>query len=336
MRLQTALLLLLTVSCRPNGPAPPSDAPLGPSNPPEDQWVQIGDVSLHYLDWGGTGGLLLLIPGVTGTAHIYNDIASDFTDSFRVVAMTRRGHGASDKPADPFDLDALADDIAGVIDHFTDQPAVLVGHSYGGIELPRVASQHASKVEALIFLDAVYDWAGLMEMPMQPGYDIPDSTYSSYEELAAWYRASLPEFWSPGAQAHLRSQVRELEDGGVAWQLPFPSPDFMRFAALYPDWSGEEFDGIEVPVLSIQADQGAFLEPHLIGRGFSAEEASRAAEWARDYDNVSKAAGRAMLEAAVPHTVTTLIDSTHHILQLQRPREVVQEMKRFLSGQAGG
>ena len=168
MRLQTTLLLLLAVACRPDGPAPPSDTPLGPSNPPEDQWVRLGDVSLHCLDWGGTGDLLLLIPGVTGTAHIYNDIANDFTDSFRVVAMTRRGHGASDKPVEPFDLDTLADDIAGVIDHFTDQPAVLVGHSYGGIELPRVARRYAGKVEALIFLDAVYDWAGLMEMPMQP------------------------------------------------------------------------------------------------------------------------------------------------------------------------
>ena len=295
-----------------------------------------GEIRLEVLDWGGTGDLLLFIPGVTGTAHIFNGIAREFTDSYRVVAMTRRGHGASGKPGSPFDLDVLADDIAVVIDRFADGPAILVGHSYGGVELPRLASRHPSKVQALIFLDAVYDWPDLLQWPGQPGYAMPDSAYPSLEELEAWYRLAFPEFRSPVALEHLRSQVRVTEQNDLVWQLPFPGPEFLEFANLYAGWSGTEFSGIQVPVLSIQADQEEFLEVHLAGRGFPEDSIEAVGRWAQEYDNVGKGAGRAMLLDAVPHAVTMVLDSTHHILQLQRPDEVVRLMREFLKDHVGG
>ncbi len=307
-----------------------------PTRPPPDQFIQVGDVSLHYLDWGGSGDLLLFIPGVTGTAHIFNGIAGEFTDAYRVIAMTRRGHGASDKPESTIDLDVLADDIAGVIDRFTDGPAILVGHSYGGVEMPRVARRHPSKVRALIFLDAVYDWSGLLQIPGQPGYAIADSAYASFEDLEAWFRSALPEFWSSVARAHLRSQVRVTEAGSVIWQLPYPGPRFFAFANLYAEWSGSEFSAIKVPVLSIQADQEKFLMAHLAARGFPPEDVEAVGRWADEYENESKASARAMLLDAVPDAVTIVLDSTHHNLQLQRPDVVVRLMKEFLVDHVAG
>jgi len=227
----------------------------------------------------------------------------------------------------------LADDVAAVIDAFTDEPAILAGHSYGGFEMPRVATRHPSKVRALIFLDAVYDWSGFPDFPLQPGYAIPDSVYASLDDLKAWYRTALPEFVSPAGLAHLRSLVRVRDDGSVVWQLPFSSPQFMAFANLYGGWSGAEFAGIEVPVLAIEADEEKFLGAHLVRRGLSREVVDSVRRWATEYLGPNKAAGMAMLMDAVPNTVHTVLDSTHHILQLQRPQEVVRLMKAFLASQ---
>ena len=55
-------------------------------------------VRLEYLDFGGTGEPLVLLAGIGNTAHAYDDFAPAFTDRFHVVAITRRGFGASSHP----------------------------------------------------------------------------------------------------------------------------------------------------------------------------------------------------------------------------------------------
>ena len=53
----------------------------------------------------------------------------------------------SEKTGRPFDLDALADDLAEVIDVFSEDPAIVIGHSYAGLEMPRLYRRHPDKVE---------------------------------------------------------------------------------------------------------------------------------------------------------------------------------------------
>src|SRR5688500_3623475 len=60
--------------------------------------VQRG-VRLHYLDFGGCGPPLLLLPGIGNTAHAYDDFASGLTDRYHVYAITRRGFGESSHPS---------------------------------------------------------------------------------------------------------------------------------------------------------------------------------------------------------------------------------------------
>ncbi len=50
-------------------------------------------VNLHYLDWGGSGRALVLLPGLGGTAHLFRGLAPRLAERFRVAALTRRGHG---------------------------------------------------------------------------------------------------------------------------------------------------------------------------------------------------------------------------------------------------
>src|ERR1051325_8026474 len=77
--------------------------------------VQRG-VRIHYLDFGGTGPALLLVPGIGNTAHAYDDFAPALTDRFHVYAMTRRGFGESSHPQRGYTIDRLAEDIRVVMD----------------------------------------------------------------------------------------------------------------------------------------------------------------------------------------------------------------------------
>ena len=62
-------VLAAAVGCQPEtsrqGDRPtPDDAAL-----PQDQYAEVNGVSIHYLDWGGDGPLLLLVPD-SGTLRI--------------------------------------------------------------------------------------------------------------------------------------------------------------------------------------------------------------------------------------------------------------------------
>ncbi|WP_231372359.1 alpha/beta fold hydrolase, partial [Terracoccus sp. 273MFTsu3.1] len=69
----------------------------GPMDLPSDQFVILDGVRFHYLDWGGNGDPLLLLAGLGCTAHIFAELSPHLSDQFRVIALTRRGHGLTDQ-----------------------------------------------------------------------------------------------------------------------------------------------------------------------------------------------------------------------------------------------
>ena len=71
----------------------------------------------------------------------------------RCVLYERRGHGRSDRPAAGYDFDALADDLAAVINHLDLQDITLVGHSLGRRELVRYLTRYGdTRVTRMVFV----------------------------------------------------------------------------------------------------------------------------------------------------------------------------------------
>ena len=111
---------------------------LGQLNSPADKWVDksphksgfvtANGIKLHYLDWAGKGESLLFLAGTTNTAHVFDDIAPKFKDRFRVLALTRRGHGQSESPATGYDIPTLVEDIRQFLDARKIKRVSLVGH----------------------------------------------------------------------------------------------------------------------------------------------------------------------------------------------------------------
>ncbi len=120
------------------------------------------DVKLQVLDWGGTGRPLIFLSGLGDDAHVYDKFAPKFTEKYHVYGITRRGFGASSKPAptnENYNADRLGDDVLAVIDDLKLDRPVLVGHSIAGEELSSVGSRHPEKISGLIYLDAGMGYA---------------------------------------------------------------------------------------------------------------------------------------------------------------------------------
>lgn len=119
-------------------------------------------VKLEVLDWGGTGRPMIFLAGLGNDAHIFDTFAPKFTAHYHVYGITRRGFGASSKPAPikgAYSSDRLGDDVLAVIDALKIKRPVLVGHSVAGEELSSIGSSHPDKVAGLIYLDAANAYA---------------------------------------------------------------------------------------------------------------------------------------------------------------------------------
>jgi len=126
--------------------------------PHEPSSVTVDDgVQLEVLDFGGTGSPILLLPGLGATAHSFDEFAPLLARHHRVIAMTRRGTGASSKPDFGFDTPTLGRDALRVLDAMKLDKVLLVGHSIAGDELTWLGGHHPERFSGLVYLDAAYD-----------------------------------------------------------------------------------------------------------------------------------------------------------------------------------
>ena len=122
--------------------------------------VQRG-VRIHYLDFGGSGPPLLLLPGIGNTAHAYDDFAPALTDRYHVYAMTRRGFGESSHPMRGYDMERLVLDIRAMMDSLKLTRVDLVGHSFAGQEMTKFVKAYPGRVRRMVYLDGAFDNAAV-------------------------------------------------------------------------------------------------------------------------------------------------------------------------------
>ncbi|UCC45575.1 MAG: alpha/beta fold hydrolase, partial [Candidatus Zixiibacteriota bacterium] len=111
-------------------------------------------IELEIVEWGGEGESVVFLAALGHTAHVFDEFAPRFCGQFRVLGITRRGHGLSSKPETGYDLATLAEDIRIVLDSLQIKRAILAGHSVAGDEMTKFASTYPERVTALVYIEA--------------------------------------------------------------------------------------------------------------------------------------------------------------------------------------
>lgn len=233
------------------GMAAPLDAQANPrwvdTSAHHVQFVTVGpDVRLEVLDWGGNGPPLLFLAGLDDTGHEFDDFAPKWTKQFHVLALTRRGFGASTQPKSGYQIDSLANDIRVVLDSLHIDRVILVGHSLAGDELTRFASSWPDRVSRLVYFDAAHDRVPLREMsakypaPAPPTMTAGDSAtpvaFQEYNYRAFGVRMTLGEILSiavfgPDGR-YLRDVTPATVDSSILSELEHPRYAAIRAPAL--------------------------------------------------------------------------------------------------------
>jgi len=115
------------------------------------EYIKVeSNVRLHITD-GGEGRPIVLIPGWPLSDEMYEYQYNDLINhNFRVIGITLRGFGKSDKPIGAYDYDIHAADIRKVLKKLDIEDAVLAGFSMGGAIVVRYMTKfkdaHVSKL----------------------------------------------------------------------------------------------------------------------------------------------------------------------------------------------
>ena len=107
--------------------------------------------TLSYAEQGnGSGPALVLLPGPTDSWLSYEPVLARIPPSIRVIAVSQRGHGDSDKPATGYRVEDFAADVVPLLDTLRIERAILVGHSGSCLVARRVAIDEPERVAGLV------------------------------------------------------------------------------------------------------------------------------------------------------------------------------------------
>jgi non-heme chloroperoxidase len=112
-------------------------------------------ITSGFTPWIGAGrDALLLLHGIGDTPHSYDDFAPKFTNQFRVLGLTRRGHRESKIPTGGYDTATRLEEIRQFLNALNIRRATLVGHSAAGNEVSLFATTHPERATKRVYLDA--------------------------------------------------------------------------------------------------------------------------------------------------------------------------------------
>lgn len=266
-------------------------------------WERTSTVNGLLLRTYGSGPrLFLLLHGLGWTGELWRPVLPHLDGAkLCLLAPDLPGHGRSAGAGGAYSLEAIADQLAGLLD----EPAEVVGSSWGGALALALAVRHPGRVKRLLLLDG-----GYFPLSGVPGAtldglaptDRPHARYESQEGFVAEMRTYVTDYWSDAVAAAVADQVRPVAGGAEPWLTPA-----VERACLESLWAHDPLAdaprlAAPVEVVAVQSPE----EPPALQR-FKQEAAAR-------------------FGAARPGSIVHLMEETDHLTMLHRPAATARLM----------
>lgn len=197
--------------------------------------LKTNGIRLHLAEAGLEGGpLVVVLHGFPefwyGWRHQIPVLAQA---GYHVVAPDQRGYNLSDKPIGlaAYNLDVLVADIIGLIDHFEEEQALLVGHDWGAAVAWHLANKHPARLKKMAILNVPHPT--VMRQTLLCSWS---------QRRKSWYMAYFQLPWLPEFSLRIgecRNALRALN----ATSLPgsFAQEDLTRYIEAWKQpgaWTG--------------------------------------------------------------------------------------------------
>lgn len=124
--------------------------------PPQGTLVDVGGYTLHLISMGEGSPTVVLDSGLGHTSLIWSLVQPEVATFSRVCSYDRAGYGWSDPGPLPRTSQQIIKELHTLLAQaHIPGPYVLVGHSFGGLNMYLYAVQYPEEVAGLVLIDAV-------------------------------------------------------------------------------------------------------------------------------------------------------------------------------------
>lgn len=281
---------------------------------PRDAWKDLGGLSFHYRDWGGSGQPIVLLHGLASTSRIWDMVAPLLSIDYAVVALDQRGHGESAKPDDGYEFASVGADLHAFLQNLTIENPIVIGHSWGGDVALEYAVEHPGVCKGLGFIDG-----GGIDISTRPGNTLerakeemspPDWTGTTVDKLLERARTwRQPSLLTPAHEKILLSNFNIDSNGSISARLS--KENHLRIIeALWDHVPSRLYPQVPCPVLLMPARQDAVDSQN--------DRASRRAESIK------------IAEGLIPNSKTVWFEDSIHDVPILRPELVAQVISEHI------
>src|SRR5579862_5766041 len=122
-------------------------------------YAKVNGINLYY-EIHGEGEPLILLHGGLGAIEMFGDVLTKLAAGRQVIGVDLQGHGRTADIDRPLSLEAMADDVAALIEHLGLQKVDLMGYSMGGEVALMTTIRHPELVRKLVAVSCTFRQKG--------------------------------------------------------------------------------------------------------------------------------------------------------------------------------
>jgi proline iminopeptidase len=218
--------------------------------------IEVPGASIHTAEAGAGPTALVLHGGLGIDQGLYRSL-DPLGAWLRLVYVDHRGNGRSTGDPATATMQEWAADAAAVARAVSDEPVIVIGHSYGGFIAQEMAIAHGSSVRAAIFLATTPGQLGDGEEPAPDGPPVPDeftAMLAAMPDTDDEYAALMHRLASVYLHRASPDVLRELMADTV-----FSAAAMRRGFDELARWSSvDRLSSVDVPVLVVAGRHDAF------------------------------------------------------------------------------
>jgi pimeloyl-ACP methyl ester carboxylesterase len=279
-------------------------------HPAPGRLVDVGGHRLHFLVRGEGSPTVVIDAGLSGASSDWEKVADGVATFTRVCTYDRAGYGWSDVGPRPRTSQQVVEELRVLLNKAgLKPPYLLLGHSWGGLNLRLYASLHPEEVAGLILVDALN--TDLHPVSAQPGAVPALYTLLNYTAFLG------PQRWvTPGI-------IREPVDDPPAREFRLAMLNRTKSTrTIYDELTGQanwlqvraalrHLGDLPVTVMTTQLDSARATNGTWVG----------GLDWLKAQYALTNLSHRSRLMVA---------DTTEHDIQFHRPDQIVSAVREMV------